>query len=149
LRTWFCSWTPNDRTKMPPDLFYGESCWTKLSFPHSESEFVWEVPLGHKISKIWICSFIYGPKLLNKNATKINLRWNLNKTSISPFWVGIYLVGTLNTQNFKILSTPLSFKYKTYEYRCKQICSMVKFVKTKLDNIVILPYFPYKSLGRS
>jgi hypothetical protein len=34
---------------MASHLVYGEIFWTKLSFPHSESEFVWEVPLGLKI----------------------------------------------------------------------------------------------------
>jgi hypothetical protein len=36
--------------------------------------------------------------------------------------------GTLRTQNFKILSTPLSFKYKIAEQKCNQICSTVKYV---------------------
>jgi hypothetical protein len=63
LRTWFCSLTPNYPTKVPPDLFYGEICWAKLSFLHSESEFVWKVPLGLQISNIWIRSFIPGPQI--------------------------------------------------------------------------------------
>jgi hypothetical protein len=37
--------------------------------------------------------------------------------------------GTLKTQNFKILSTPLSFKYKIAELKCNQICYMVTFVE--------------------
>jgi hypothetical protein len=37
--------------------------------------------------------------------------------------------GTLNTQNSKILSTPLSFKYKIVEKKCDQIYSMVTFVE--------------------
>jgi hypothetical protein len=40
--------------------------------------------------------------------------------------------GTLRTQNFKIQSTPLSFQYKIAEYKCNQICSMVKFVEQNL-----------------
>jgi hypothetical protein len=37
--------------KVPSDLFYGEICWIKLWFPHSELEFVWEVPLGLKLAQ--------------------------------------------------------------------------------------------------
>jgi hypothetical protein len=40
--------------------------------------------------------------------------------------------GTLRTRNFKILSAPLSFKYKTAEEKCNQICSMVKFVEQNM-----------------
>jgi hypothetical protein len=47
--------------------------------------------------------------------------------------------GTLRTQNFKILSTSSSFKYKITFYG--EICL------TKIIKIVILPYFPYKNLG--
>jgi hypothetical protein len=39
------------QVKMTSNVFYGEISWTNLSFSHSESEFVWEVPLGLKISK--------------------------------------------------------------------------------------------------
>jgi hypothetical protein len=35
--------------------------------------------------------------------------------------------GTLRTQNFKILSTPLSFKLKIAEQTCNQISSTVNF----------------------
>jgi hypothetical protein len=37
--------------------------------------------------------------------------------------------GTLRTQNFKILSAPLSFKYKIAEQKCNQIGSTVKYVE--------------------
>jgi hypothetical protein len=71
----------------------------------------------------------FDPKLLNKSATRFIPRWNLlNKTFIPPFWVGICMRGTLNTQNSKILSTPLSLKYKIVEWKCDQIYSMVTFV---------------------
>jgi hypothetical protein len=52
--------------------------------------------------------------------------------------------GTLRTQNFKILSTPLSFKYKIVEQKGNQIREIYW---TKMTKIVILPYFPYKNLG--
>jgi hypothetical protein len=56
------------------------------------------------------------PELLIKSSTRFILRWNLlNKTFISPFWVRICIKGTHKTRNFKILSTPLSFKYKIAE----------------------------------
>jgi hypothetical protein len=71
LRTWFCSLTPNYSTKVPPDLFYGEICWTKLSFPHSESEFVKKVPLRHEISKFWVRSFVPGPKITKQKYHQI------------------------------------------------------------------------------
>jgi hypothetical protein len=41
------------------------------------------------------------------------------------------LNGTLRTQNFKIRSTPLSFKYKIAEQKCNQIYSTVKYVEQK------------------
>jgi hypothetical protein len=73
------------------------------------------------------------PKLLNKSATRFILRWNLlNKAFISPFWVWICMGGTLNTQNSKILSTPLSLNNKIVEYKCGQIYSMVTFVEQNL-----------------
>jgi hypothetical protein len=34
---------------VPSDLFYDEIRSINFSFPHSESEFVWEVPLGLKV----------------------------------------------------------------------------------------------------
>jgi hypothetical protein len=71
LNTLFYFWTPNYRTKVPPDLFYGEICWTKLSFSHSESEFVWEVPLGFKITKFWKRSFISGPQITKQKCHQI------------------------------------------------------------------------------
>jgi hypothetical protein len=37
--------------------------------------------------------------------------------------------GTLNTQNSKILSTPLSFQNKVAEEKSNQICSMATFVE--------------------
>jgi hypothetical protein len=37
--------------------------------------------------------------------------------------------GTLNTKNSKILSTPLSLKYKIVEQKCGQIYSMVTYVE--------------------
>jgi hypothetical protein len=40
--------------------------------------------------------------------------------------------GALNTQNSKILSTPLSFKYKIAEQKSDQICSLVSFVEQNL-----------------
>jgi hypothetical protein len=39
--------------------------------------------------------------------------------------------GTLKTQNFEILSKPLSLKYKIAEQKCNQICSTVKYVEQK------------------
>jgi hypothetical protein len=55
---------------------------------------------------------------------------------------------TLRTQNFKILSTPLSFKNKIAEQKCNQICSIYgEICLTKMTKIMILPYFPYKNLG--
>jgi hypothetical protein len=48
------------------------------------------------------------PKIVPKNFNTFVLRLNfLNKTFISPFWVGIYMGGTLRTQNFEIRSVPL------------------------------------------
>jgi hypothetical protein len=57
--------------------------------------------------------------------------------------------GTLGSQNFKILRTPLSFKYKIAEQIYNQICSTMKYVEQKWQKIVILPYFPYKNLGKA
>jgi hypothetical protein len=37
--------------------------------------------------------------------------------------------GTLKTQYFVISSTKLSFEYKINEQKCRQFCSMVKFVE--------------------
>jgi hypothetical protein len=46
------------------------------------------------------------PKLLNKGAVRFVLWWNsLNKFFISPFWVGIWMGGTLRTQSFDVLGT--------------------------------------------
>jgi hypothetical protein len=54
--------------------------------------------------------------ILNKSTIRLILWWHLlNKTFISPFWVGIWMGGTLITQNSKILSSPLTLKYKIVE----------------------------------
>jgi hypothetical protein len=45
--------------------------------------------------------------------------------------------GTFNTQNSKILSEPLSLKYKIVELKCDRIYSMMTFVEQNL----ILSYF--------
>jgi hypothetical protein len=50
--------------------------------------------------------------------------------------------GTPKTQNFEILTSLLSFKYKNAEEKFYQICSMVKFVEQTGQNS-FLPYFPY------
>jgi hypothetical protein len=42
---------PKLLNKVPSDLFYDKIRLTKLSFFHSESEFVWEVPLRLQILK--------------------------------------------------------------------------------------------------
>jgi hypothetical protein len=73
LSAQFCSWTPNYWTKVPSDLFYGEICCIKLSFPLSESEFVWEIPLGLKILKFWVRHYLLNTKLLTKNAIRFLL----------------------------------------------------------------------------
>jgi hypothetical protein len=41
----------NESTIVPSDLFHDEIRLIFISFTHSESEFVWEVLLGLKISK--------------------------------------------------------------------------------------------------
>jgi hypothetical protein len=47
--------------------------------------------------------------------------------------------GTLRTQNFKTLSTPLFFKYKIAEQKSNEICSTVNEIcLTKMTKIVIL-----------
>jgi hypothetical protein len=51
------------------------------------------------------------------------------------------------TQNLKILSMLLSFKYKFAKQKCNKIYSTVKYVEQKWPKIVILPYFLYKNLG--
>jgi hypothetical protein len=71
LSTLFYFLTSNYSTKMPPDLFHGQICWSKLSFSHSESEFVWEWPLILKIQKFWVRHYLLNTKLLNKSA----IRW--------------------------------------------------------------------------
>jgi hypothetical protein len=48
------------------------------------------------------------------------------------------------TQNFKILSTPLSFKHKIAE---QTDLFYGKICWTKMTKIVILPYFPYNNLS--
>jgi hypothetical protein len=64
-----------------------------------------------------------GPKLLNKSAIKVFLRWNfLNKTFI-------YTEVTLKTQNLQVLSTQLSFEYKITEQMCYQISFTMKFAE--------------------
>jgi hypothetical protein len=84
--------------------------------------------------------FFLDPKLPNKSATRFILRWNLlNKIFISPFWVEICMGGTLNTQNSKILSTPLSLKYKIVEYKSDQFYSMVTFVEQNLIKLWFCP----------
>jgi hypothetical protein len=55
--------------------------------------------------------------------------------------------GTLRTLNFKILSTPLSFKYKIAEKKVQSDLFYGEICLTKITKIVILPYFPYKNLG--
>jgi hypothetical protein len=74
---YFGSWTPTQLPKMVSLLLYGEICWTKLSFPHSESEFVWEVSLGLKVSKFCVCHYLLNTKLLNKSAIRSILRWDM------------------------------------------------------------------------
>jgi hypothetical protein len=66
---------------MPSDLFYDEIRLTKFSLPHSESEFVWEIPLGLKVLGFWVPSYLQNAKVLDKNAISFVLWWNsLNKT---------------------------------------------------------------------
>jgi hypothetical protein len=106
--SFFYSLTPNYWTKVPPDLFYGEICWTKLSFPHSESEFAWEVPLELNIYKFWVRSFISWPQITQQKCHQIDstvkfVEQNFHSPSLS------------RNLNSKILSTPLSFKYKIVE----------------------------------
>jgi hypothetical protein len=57
LNSSFIHWL-NYWAKVPPDLFHGEICWTELSFPHSDSEFVKKVPLILKIQKFWVRHFL-------------------------------------------------------------------------------------------
>jgi hypothetical protein len=45
----FCFWTPRNKTKIPLDLFWDEIRLTKFPFSHSESEFIWKVPLRLKV----------------------------------------------------------------------------------------------------
>jgi hypothetical protein len=73
--------------------------WSKIDHFLTNSLFIW------KNTFFWFLD----PKIVTKSVIRFVLRWNLlNKTFISPFWVGICMGGTLRTQNFKILSTPLS-----------------------------------------
>jgi hypothetical protein len=65
---YFGSWSSKWLPKMASHLFYGEVCWTKLSFPHSESKFVWEVPLGLEISKLWARHYLLNTNFLDKIA---------------------------------------------------------------------------------
>jgi hypothetical protein len=44
----------------------------KLSFPRSESEFAWEVPIGLEISKFWVRSFVSGPQITEQKYHQIN-----------------------------------------------------------------------------
>jgi hypothetical protein len=84
-------------TKVPSDLFYDEIRWTKFSFSHSESEFVWEVPLRLKVlllvlsylsvleyfssTLVRVLSYVLNTTSLNKSAISFVLWWNsLNKT---------------------------------------------------------------------
>jgi hypothetical protein len=99
LNTQFYFWTPNYGTKVPPDLFYGEICWTKPSFPQSESEFVWEIPLGFKISKFWIRSFISRPQNNKQNSLQI------------------YSTVKFVEQNFHLPQLPLGFKISKFWVR--------------------------------
>jgi hypothetical protein len=55
--------------------------------------------------------------------------------------------GTLRTQNFKILSTPLNFKYTIAELKVKSDLFYGEICLAKITIIVILPYFPYKNQG--
>jgi hypothetical protein len=83
------------------------------------------------------------PKLLNNSATRFILRWNLlNKTFIFPFWVRICMGSTLNTQYFKILSKPLPFLIQNCWIKVQSDLLYGGICWTKLDKIVILPYFP-------
>jgi hypothetical protein len=81
------------------------------------SDFVWKTLKFSKFLNSEYVVLFLDPKLLSKSATKFILGL-LNKTFISSFWVGICMGGTLRTQAFKILSTPLSFKYKSAEWKC-------------------------------
>jgi hypothetical protein len=66
---------------VPSDLFYGEICWIKLAFSHFETKFVWEVPLGLKISNFWVRHYLLSTKSLNKSVNRFVLWWHLlNKT---------------------------------------------------------------------
>jgi hypothetical protein len=55
--------------------------------------------------------------------------------------------GTLRTQNFKILRTPFSFKYKIVEKKVQSDLFYGEICLIKMTEIVILPYFPFKNLG--
>jgi hypothetical protein len=52
---------------------------SKFSFSHSESEFVWKVPVGLKILKFWIRSYLLTAKVLYKSAINCVPWWNLMK----------------------------------------------------------------------
>jgi hypothetical protein len=68
---------PNIVTKSAIRFILRRNWLNKLSFPHSELEFVWEVPLGLKISKFWVRHYLFYTKLLNKSAIRCVLWWNL------------------------------------------------------------------------
>jgi hypothetical protein len=77
---------------VPSDLFYNEIRLINFSFPHSESEFEWEVPLGLK------------------------------------FWSSEYLV---------------IFKMQKCSAKVPSVLIYDEIRCTKLNKIVILPYFSY------
>jgi hypothetical protein len=76
---------------------YGDICWTKFSFYHSESEFVWDVPLGLKISKFCVRSFVPGPQITDQKYHHVFYGEICWIKLFYPFWVGICMGGTLRT----------------------------------------------------
>jgi hypothetical protein len=57
------------------------------------SDFVWKM---FKIQNFEYIVIFFDPELLNKSTNRSILRWNLlNKSFVSPFWVGICIGGTL------------------------------------------------------
>jgi hypothetical protein len=59
---------PKLLNKSPSDLFSDEIRLRNFSFPHSETKFVWEIPLGLKVLEFQVSSCLLKAKVLKKSA---------------------------------------------------------------------------------
>jgi hypothetical protein len=84
-----------------------------------------------QISKQCVFILVFGPQKSYQKCHHSSTVEFVEQNFHFPILSRNLMAGTLRTQNFRILSAPLSFKYKIDEQKCNQFCSTVKYIKQK------------------